>query len=141
MRLPIRSWEKTWNKLGFRRVRKSKVSRQSGTGHRLTSPERLEARVLMTTNWVVTTLSDASSHTGLSLRDAIADAAASTGDDVITFDASLFNGQPQQINLTSSLTMGSVSNPIAGNITIQGPGGQSISRQWPKFRRHYFRFR
>ena len=106
MRLPLRSWDKTWNKLGFRRVYKSKVSRQSGTSHRLSFPERLEARVMMTTNWVVTTLSDASSHTGVSLRDAIAGAAASTGDDLITFDSSLFSSGPQQISLNSTLSLG-----------------------------------
>jgi len=82
---------------------------------------------MLTTNWLVTTLSDAPSHTGLSLRDAITDAAASTGDDVITFDPSLFNGQLQQINLSGALTFGNATNPIHGDITIDGPGANQLA--------------
>jgi len=118
MRLPLRDWKSTLESLGFSPEHTSNTPRTRRKKHsqRRFSLEPLEKRAMLTTNWLVTTLSDAPTHTGLSLRDAIADAAASTGDDLITFDSSLFNGQLQQINLTSGFTIGSTSSPVLGNI-------------------------
>ena len=93
MRLPLRPWRSTLNSLGYSTKKSSsRMRRSSNENHyrRNCRLEMLEPRAMLTTNWVVTTLSDASVHTGLSLRDALADAAASSGDDVITFDSSLF---------------------------------------------------
>lgn len=107
------------------------VGRQRGTcfqSHcicRRCGLENLEVRRLLTTNWLVDTLSDDALHSGLSLRDAINAAAGSTDDDVITFKSSLFDGQLHQINLQSSLTIGSFSNP--GDITIHGPGANQLA--------------
>ncbi len=61
------------------------------------------------------------------LRDAIVGAEASSGDDVITFDSSLFSSGAQQINLTSGITIGDSTSPTQGNISIQGPGSDLLS--------------
>ena len=77
------------------------------------SLERLEERCLLTT-LTVTTLSDAPTHNGISLRDAIAD--ASPGDTV-----------EFQAGLSGTITLTSAPLTINKILTIMGPGASVIT--------------
>ena len=80
---------------------------------------QLEGRIVPATITVSTT-SDAFGHSGISLRDAITTANATTADDIIDFNVT------GTINLGSSLpTIASTTS--AGTLTIPGPGASSLT--------------
>jgi len=106
-------------------VRPRRIAVKRLASRRHCTVEVLEVRNLLTSSWIVNTLSDAPDHTGVSLRDAIVGAAASSDDDLITFDPSMFNGQLQEIKLDGVISIGSFNNP--GDIKIRGPGANQLA--------------
>src|SRR5215467_4383453 len=103
--MTIRSWIRNW----FARP-VTRPTRQTPTRRRLTL-EALEDRLVPSTFSVMNT-----SDSGVgSLRQAILDANAAAGADVINFDPTAF-GTPQTIRLHSSLP------DVSGDLTVTGPG-------------------
>jgi CSLREA domain-containing protein len=83
----------------------------------------LESRITPATI-TVTTLSDLSVHTGVSLRDAITTANSTIDNDNIVFDSSLFTGGPGVITLSGSALPTIVNN---GSLSIAGPGSSTLT--------------